>query len=153
MSGDTANFGQIEIGIFSKSLWAQHHTEDHLKIYYKRGEVLSLKNIICDYQAMKSIASRKMFVAEFAKKNAEICEFKSVEEVYGLIEVIILFVIRHRYKNNIVCSNYYREVSEFVEWVFYDEDNMDAHAWTIEKFAEKFDDILSAVSTSSTSQE
>lgn len=136
------DFGSIEIGILSKEIWVQHHTEEHLKIHRKVGDVLTLANIICDFQVMKSRVSRKLMIADYAKNTVQISEFESIEEVYGLVEMVILNVIRQRYMNNIIMQNYYKQVTEFVEWIFYDDKNMDAHAWPIDEFAEKFDDWI-----------
>eukprot|EP01083_Nonionella_stella_P052271 138756_1 len=158
---DYKHFGDIEIGILSKSQQQHRHRrrhrhrhhyntydsdEDTQKVCYKEGDILTLKKIIYDYQSIKTLSSRKQLITEFAQKKMQISEFTTTEEVYGLVELIILLVIRNRYKDNVIFTQtYFKDVSEFVEWIFYDENNMDSSSWPIQQFAQKFDDWLSKV--------
>jgi len=157
---DSKHYGDIEIGILSKSMrdivGNDNSDDENDTNCFEEGDILTLKNIIYDYQSIKSISSRKQIILDFAKKeiikkndtknNTKNAEFTAIEEVYGLIEWIVLLVIRDRYKGNVIFTqSYFKDVTEFVEWIFYDEHNMDSNPWPIQQFAQKFDDWLSRV--------
>eukprot|EP00488_Nonionellina_sp_1-RS-2012_P001388 TRINITY_DN2235_c0_g1_i1.p1 TRINITY_DN2235_c0_g1~~TRINITY_DN2235_c0_g1_i1.p1 ORF type:complete len:113 (-),score=23.84 TRINITY_DN2235_c0_g1_i1:370-708(-) len=109
--------------------------------------MLLLKDIIKQFQSVIKEGSRVKLIKSFASKKIKVSEFKSTEEIYGLLELIILLVIKLKYKDNVSFDKniFKKELAEFVEWIVIDKQTMNSRAWAVDQFADIFDQWIGQI--------
>ena len=123
-------FAMIEVGVLSKSVGGK-----------SLGDSLLLKDIISQFQTVIKQHARVKLIKSYASKKIKVNEFKTSQEIYGLIELIISCVIKLKYKDNVQFNKNKRklELSSFIEWIVNDKDTMNGKSWSVDKFADVFD--------------
>ena len=88
--------------------------------------------------------ARVKLIKSYASKKIKVNEFKSNEEIFGLIELIISCIIKLKYKDNVQFDKKRRkkELSQFIQWIVNNKNTMNGKSWNIDKFAQIFDDWI-----------
>merc|ERR1712129_33087 len=104
-------------------------------------QLIFLRDIVEQFQQVVKKEDRIKLIKSFASKKLKVNEFQSVDEVYGLLELIILLVIKLKYKNNVSMrkDQFRNDLSDFVEWIVEDKEAMHRTAWAVDDFALHFD--------------
>eukprot|EP00486_Rosalina_sp_Unknown_P012507 CAMPEP_0201584626 /NCGR_PEP_ID=MMETSP0190_2-20130828/113056_1 /ASSEMBLY_ACC=CAM_ASM_000263 /TAXON_ID=37353 /ORGANISM="Rosalina sp." /LENGTH=256 /DNA_ID=CAMNT_0048028969 /DNA_START=531 /DNA_END=1298 /DNA_ORIENTATION=+ len=76
-------FGNVEIATLTKSIGGKSN-----------GDILLLRDIIKQFQTVIKQHARVKLIKSYASKKIKVNEFKSREEIYGLLELIISCVIK-----------------------------------------------------------
>jgi len=126
-------FGGAQIGRLTKSVAGR-----------SSGDMITLADIVEQFQSVIKAAARVKLIKSFAAKN-KVEAFSSRQHIHGLLELIILLVIKLKYKENVDFdkSRFTAELEEVVEWMVSDEETMNGKAWTVEEFAHRFDEWIS----------
>ena len=126
-------FGNVKVAILTKSMGGK-----------SIGDILLLKDIIKQFEKVIKQHARIKLIKSYASKKIKVNEFKSRDEIQGLLELIISCVIKLKYKDNVTFDKTKRklELSEFVEWIVNDADTMNGESWNVDRFANVFDDWI-----------
>ncbi len=129
-------FGNIEIGKLTKSIGGK-----------SLDDYITLKDIIKQFQCVIKQQARVKLIKSFAAKKIKVNEFKLESEIYGLLELIILLVIKLKYKDNVTFNKQQikKNLNQFVQWIVNDKDCMNGEIWNVNQFAQVFDQWIAKI--------
>ena len=130
-------FGGAQIGRLTKSMGGR-----------SSGDVITLGDIVEQYRLVIKEAARAKLIRNYAAKQG-VEQFESRQHIYGLLEVVILLVIKFKFKENVDFekARFATELEDVVEWIVSGEDAMNGRAWNVDEFADHFDEWISTIST------